>query len=40
MLLGTRNKKIHDLGVRISIAFLIFINFLFLRGGVDPRGHI
>jgi hypothetical protein len=36
MLLDTRNK----IGVGISIVFEIFRYFLFLRGGVDPRGHI
>jgi hypothetical protein len=37
---NTRNKKIYGLGVGISIDFKIFSNFLFLGGGVDPRGHI
>jgi hypothetical protein len=35
---GTRMYYV--LGVGISIGFKIFSNFQFLRGVVDPRGHI
>jgi hypothetical protein len=40
MFLDTRNKNIFGLGVWISIVLEILSNFPFLRGGVDPRGHI
>jgi hypothetical protein len=39
MLLNTRKKKICGLGVEISTIFEIFSNFLFLGGGVEPRGQ-
>jgi hypothetical protein len=40
MLLDTRNKDIYDLEVEISMVFKIFSFLPFLRGRVDPRGHI
>jgi hypothetical protein len=39
MLLNTRNKNIHGLGVGISTIFEIFRNLPFLGGGFDSSGH-
>jgi hypothetical protein len=39
MLLDTKNKNIYGLGVGISTFFEIYLDFLFLAGGDDPRPH-